>query len=239
VSAPPLFSPAPVAVQRITEKHIKNVFTLGLRIPYVKYRRAHRPAIPLPTATPVEKYAEAYEKARHYHTTNTRAMEAKGGIREAGLLIDKGASGLTNASGFSNDPAYNRRTVHVTDARNRGYYSQGVKIRPFLPADRVKLEKEWWDPAMRVERQDRDELRHLYRDKEDPELGTWITGADIPPEAIHFGQTEDLADVRSDTIFQVIASHWDGTPPNTDDLRELHRQAVRERRLSLALEGEV
>jgi hypothetical protein len=180
-----------------------------------------------PTATPVEKYTDAYEKARYYHSTNTSAI---GGIKEGGLLIGKGGSGFSSNAGWRNSANYNKRTVHLTDARNRDYYS-GLRMRPFLPAERVRHDKEIWDPLMR--NNPLEERRDLYKDKEDYVDGTWMTGADIPLEAINFGATDDLAEISSDAIFDIIATHWDGVAPSSDQLRELHRQAVRERRLSL------
>ena len=222
ITAPPLLPPALGAIQRADDRELRRLAPKKEQ----KFSKGEK-----------KRYVAAYEKARYYHETSDNAVDMAGGIREAGLLISKGATGFTKAQGFSNDEFYNRNTIHVTDARMRDFYKKR-RIRPFLPANRERLDVPW-DPEGKFNRNFREEYKdrkqHLFRDLEHTNLGVWITGADIPPEAIHFGATDELADVGNDAIFNAIATHWDGKKgvPSTDELRALHRIAVKKKRLSL------
>lgn len=233
------------SVTQLLSKRWKNVLTLGIRRAYVEIKRAVRAApapqaaAAVPMAAPVvdeqERFAQAYEQSRHYHSTLD--PDNLPSIEQHGLLNQKDRVGALgqDVGGFSTryrDSEFNgdeKKGVFVgTRAlveENRSMLGDNV-ARAFLPQHRSRKVRE-------SEASDEE----LFHDPKFPGPA-YITRASIAPEIVTTTAMLDLLD-RDDpkvtTILQSVASQYDdGPPPDLETMKNLLREAIRTRRLSNA-----
>jgi hypothetical protein len=249
---PPRTAPPPV-VQRITEKQVKNVATLGLRKVYVGIKRALRDqggngAQPLQLdagAQPlsVDEFVKAYEKSRFYHSVqwegNIPSIGEKGLLNYADRekILGRQPGGMT-AGEFRGDE---KKGVFVGERRLYAASKDMQKnlVRAYLPSARTvkhQLDEEW-----KARRVPEDEMYY------DPRFqgGALITKNSIPANVISTENMETLLDAaeRGDevaarklgAIYDSITSQYDGgISPGMGEMIKLHRKAIKKRRLSNA-----
>jgi hypothetical protein len=168
----------------------------------------------------LSQYSQAYENARFYHKTYEDNLD---GIREEGLDPKYGGTGFTQMSGFGNDEALNKGTVHLSNQHDVNQTYGGVQLRAFLPPDRTKVNA----PKGR-QGQTAWEGIPTEQITLDPEhgLGAWVTREPIPPQQLQFPDQ----DVPNDESLGIIGQHM--KLDDLEQLRELHRQAREQKRLS-------
>lgn len=234
--------------QRKLSKRWKNVLSLGIRKAYVEIKRAVRtppaggvmPVVPQPLVSDEDRFVEAYGKSRYYHHSwnpeNLPSIEKHGLLNQQDRIdtFGKDVVGMSTRmrdSEFKGDEKKGvflgpRRLVEENRATLPGNFA-----RAFMPSERTKIsgpdEEHTVDP------------QEMFIDRNFPG-GAVITKNSVGPELV---TTEDMLDLldrdspKINTILASVATQYDGDPadrPTIEEMKQLLRTAIRERRLSNA-----
>ena len=103
--------------------------------------------------------------------------------------------------------------------------------RVYLPSERTKatmMSNAYNDRSVPIPEERKGEM---FRDPENP--SAYFTERNVPPQNLSFQRGSDLADdPQNDTIFQSIAAHMEAPPEDLAEVKRLHKEAVRQRRIS-------
>jgi hypothetical protein len=170
-------------------------------------------------------YVQAYENARFYHVTHVDALQS---IQQTGLQPSFGGTGMSDNTSTRDKPEYNKDTVHLANDLTNLSLNSGPKLRAFLPPDRTHAH-----PASGADTSPEKfngKPRELSVDREGG-TGAWITGEEIPKEALQFPEDQE----PSDEALQIIGQHLQEGGKDVQELRELHKSARQMQRLSAGL----
>lgn len=218
-------------------KHLKrflNVITLGGRKAYVKHKRAKQAGQNIqvqPLVDPVEEFAVAYERSRYYHRTDAGNLDS---IDQNGLLnqeerIDVLGGDVRGMSGLGGEFAGDEKKGVFLGPKHFMMENRMTAnvVRAYLPASRTQLHH--WD-VTDVPSQE------LMRD-EKFRGGAVITKDSIYSPNVTARNIDDLLDgndAKLRSILAAVGSQYEGQAPDEETLKQLLRNAVRNRRLSNA-----
>jgi hypothetical protein len=224
-------TPAGAPVQRTPKPLKKFLRRLGVMRPAAPAA----PAAPPPPA-PLDEFVDAYESARFYHATRNAASVQEHGLlnyRDRQEILGRQVGGMSIGKEYAGDE---KKGVFL------GGRAFNEENEVTLPPDRVRLYlnrgqttvHHWDDP-------DSVPPDELMRDEKFRGGGMIMKNSILPPYT-QFGSLNDMLDAAADgdaaagrrvaAMHEAVSSHYAGDAPALEEMVNLLRQAIVQRRLS-------